>query len=278
MIKVGQHADLEAIKITPQGMYLDGGPYGEVLLPNKYIPKDLEPGGTLRVFLYTDSEDRVIATTLKPKATIGKFAVMQTVDVNKVGAFLDWGLEKDLFVPFSQQMVDMERGRYYCVYVYNDEITDRVVGSAKIHKFISLPPEDLEVNQKVDILIAQTTDLGYRAVVNQSYFGQLYHNEIFGKIYVGQEMEAYIKKIREDGKIDLVLQKTGFKNVIDDISQTVLTAIQDNDGFLPLNDKSAPEDIYQEFKFSKKIFKKAVGQLYKNKLITIEKDGIRVLN
>ena len=275
MIKVGQHADLEAIKITPQGMYLDGGPYGEVLLPNKYIPKDLEPGGSLRVFLYTDSEDRVIATTLEPKATIGKFAVMQTVDVNKVGAFLDWGLEKDLFVPFSQQMVDMERGRYYCVYVYNDEITDRVVGSAKIHKFVEEPPEDLEVNQKVPILVAQTTDLGFRAVVDQRYFGQLYHNEIFGKIYVGQEMDAYIKKIREDGKIDLVLQKTGFKNIIDDISQKVLDAIQENEGFLPLNDKSAPEAIYAEFKFSKKIFKKAVGQLYKNKLITIEQDGIR---
>lgn len=276
MIKVGEHNDLEILRQVEFGMYLGDDEGNDILLPNKYIPENSFVGETINVFVYRDSSDRIIATNINPKAKVGQFALLKVSDVAPMGAFLDWGLEKDLLVPFREQKDRMQINRWYMVYVYLDEETDRVVASAKLDKFLDNIPPEYELNQEVDLLIAHQTDLGYKAIINNLHWGILYKNELFKPINVGEKLKGYIKFIREDEKIDLSLQLPGYEK-IDGIAQGILDVLKSHDGFLPVNDKSSPEVIKNQFQESKKNFKKAIGSLYKQKIIDISSEGIRIV-
>ncbi|HPY82486.1 MAG: S1-like domain-containing RNA-binding protein [Bacteroidales bacterium] len=276
MIEIGITQQLTVVKIVDFGAYLDGGPYGEILLPKRYIVTELAEGDEIEVFIYFDSEDRIIATTEKPYVMVGECAFLNVVQVNRHGAFLDWGLSKDLFVPFREQMVKMQEGKSYCVRVYVDEKTQRIAASTKIESYFPdyFPP--YKVDQEVDILVHSKTDLGFKVIVEDSFWGLIYQNEIFEPIAPGDAKTAFIKKVREDGKIDLTLQKIGFSKMTD-MQSFVLQKLIGNDGFLPYNDKSTPEQIQQEFAMSKKNFKMTIGMLYKQRKIAILKNGIRLI-
>ena len=276
MIAIGKHASLEVIKETDFGVYLDGGPFGEILLPNYAVPKGTKKGEELSVFIYCDSEDRIIATTLEPKAIVGDFAFLSVKAVGEYGAFLDWGLSKDLFVPFREQLVRMQKGASYLVYVYLDEQTDRIVASSRLNRFVKMTSEGINADEEVDLIVAQQTDLGYKVIVNETYWGMLFRNEVFRKIQIGDRIKGFVKQVREDKKLDIVLQKQGYTNEVENTTTSLLQAITQNDGFLPLTDKSPPQDIYAQLQMSKKAFKRAVGALYKQKKIAIEKKGIRL--
>ncbi len=279
MIQIGKCTSLEVIKEVDFGVYLDGGPYGELLLPKKFVPENTEPGDEIEVFVYSDSEDRLITTTDKPIAQTDEFAVMEVKEVTEFGAFLDWGIQaKDLLVPFRNQREPMVVGKKYLIYVYLDEVTDRIVGMNKLNKILKLKDEYFELKQEVDIIVAGPTDLGYRVIINEEYWGLLYKNEVFQKLEIGERRKAYIKNIREDRRIDVILQKPGINaEGIDEVSQKILDAIKSNDGFLPLTDKSPPEKVYELLGMSKKNFKRAVGSLYKNRLVVLEGKGIRMV-
>lgn len=276
MAAIGQWNELEVVKTVDFGIYLDGGPHGEILMPKRYVPEQYEIGNQLNVFIYLDSEDRLIATSETPKAVVGEFALLKVVSTTSIGAFLDWGLPKDLLVPFREQQQKMEAGHSYLVYIYLDDESQRIVATSKLNKCLNNIPVDYEIGEEVDLIIANQTDLGFNAIIDNSHWGMIYKNEIFQSLKTGQKLKGYIKTIREDEKIDLVLQKEGYEK-IDDITQTILNKLAANNGFLPLNDKSDPEVIKQTFQISKKNFKKAIGSLYKQRLISIETDGIKLL-
>jgi len=271
---IGQYAELKVAKLVDFGVYLEGDDEALILLPNQYVPQKTQLDDTIKVFIYRDSEDRIIATTLNPKATVGEFAVMKVKSVTNIGAFLDWGLAKDLLVPFSEQKDKMQADQSYLVYVYLDSATGRVVATAKIEKVLIDVEANYNEGDEVDILVGRRTDLGYQALIDNDALGILYKNEIFGNLKTGDQRKAYIKKVRSDGKIDLSLQQQGYLNEVPKIGQLILDFLKEEEGFLPLNDKSSPEDIYYTLKMSKKNFKKAIGLLYKQKLITIEETGI----
>lgn len=275
MIELGKYNTLKAFRETEFGWYLiDESASEEVLLPNRFVPEQLQEGDMLEVFIFNDSEDRVTATTQTPDIVRGEFACLQVAEVTKFGAFLKWGMDRDLLVPFGEQRRPMEEGDWYIIYLYLDEQTDRLVGSNKWAKYVEHENIELEVGQEVDLLIAEGSNLGVKVIINNKYQGLIFQNEIFHNIHRGDRMKGYIKIIREDGKIDVSLQKQGYVNTISDISNKVLTEIKNRGGFLNLTDKSAPGEIYAQLEMSKKNFKKAVGGLYKQKLIRIEKDGI----
>lgn len=272
----GAYNTLGISKIVDFGVYLDGGESGEILLPMKWVPDNSKPDDLLTVFVYFDSMDRLIATTQKPFAIVGDFAYLQVKAVNPVGAFLDWGLEKDLLVPYREQLHKLVEGNWYVVYVYSDD-TGRIAASTQLEKYIDSDTGELKVDQEVDLLLYAASDLGFKAIINNRYEGIIYANEVFQNLKHGQKMTGYIKNIREDGKIDLSIYKTGYKNKIDDLSLKILTELKNNNSFLPLNDKSSPEEIYLSLGISKKNFKQSVGRLYKLKMITIEDEGIRLV-
>ncbi len=274
MLNIGKINTLKITRRVDFGVYLDGHEYGEILLPGKYVPTDSIIGSEIEVIVYLDSEDRLIATTESPLAMVGEFCMLKTIMVTPVGAFLDWGLAKDLLVPFREQKQKMVRGKRYLVFIYIDEATDRIVASSKLDKFLSPPPSKLRSGDEIEALIAEKTDLGYKVIINNSYPGMLYKNELFREIKVGQRIPAYIKKIREDEKIDVSLHPPGFKKV-NDITDVILTVLKSNGGFMPVNDKTAPDEIYSLFGVSKKTFKKALGVLYKEKRIFITNEGIK---
>jgi len=277
MVQIGKYNDLRIVKEVDFGMYLDGGDeFGEILLPIRYVSPTFNVDDVIEVFIYLDSEDRIIATTEMPFATIGEFALLEVVEVNKVGVFLDWGLPKDLLLPFREQLKTMEVGKFYFVHIYLDETTNRIAASSKLSKFLSDETPDYEENQEVEIYVTNKTDLGYKAIVENKYWGLLYENEVFKYLKRGETTKAYIKQIRGDGKIDLSIEKSGYEK-IEGLAKEVLEAIKDKGNFLKLNDKSSPEDINSEFGTSKKNFKKAIGTLYKSKLISIDDDGIRLI-
>lgn len=276
LINIGDYCTLEIIKTVDFGMYLDGGPFGEILLPTRYIPENAKVGDEIEVFLYNDSEDRLIATTERPKAKVGEFAFLKVKAAGEYGAFLDWGLMKDLFIPFREQVVEMYVENSYLVRVYLDEKTDRIAASSRWHRFLEEKNETLKEEEEVTIKVATQTDLGYKVIVNDKYWGVLYENEIFQPIAIGDTRKAFVKKIRDDQRIDIILHKQGFEEVQESRSR-ILEKLKANDGFLPLTDKSSPELIYQEMKMSKKAFKRTVGNLYKQQLITLDKDGIRLV-
>lgn len=277
MVKIGKPSTLEILKFTDQGAYLDGGPYGEILLPNRYVPAQCSEGDDIEVFIHFDSEDRIVASTDFPKAMVDQFGYLRVVEVSDFGAFLDWGLPKDLLVPFREQKVKMEKDKSYLVRVYIDQITGRIVASAKYKKFLNLTEPDFTVGDEVDLIIANRTDLGYNAIINETHLGILYFNEIFRQINTGDKVIGFIKKIREDGKIDLSLEKQGYQK-IDPVSDEILIKLKESKNhYLPYGDKSDAELIKEKFGISKKTFKKAIGLLYKHKLISIEPEGIRLI-
>ena len=271
---LGKYNQLEVVKEVDFGVYLDGGDDGEILLPSRYVPEGCKPGDVLNVFIYLDNEERLIATTLQPKVQVGEFACLEVAWINEYGAFLDWGLMKDLFVPVREQKMKMQKGRSYVVHAHVDEESYRIMASAKVERYLSKEKPDYQPGQEVEIMIWQRTDLGYKAIVENQYSGLIYQGEIFKSLEPGMKLTAYIRQVREDGKIDLTLQKDGQKKV-EDFSEVLLQFIKDQGGHTSLNDKSAAEDIYEAFGVSKKTFKKAVGDLYKKRLIVLEEGGIR---
>lgn len=272
-IELGKFNQLEVVKEVDFGLYLDGGDEGEILLPTRYVPEDCKVGDMLNVFLYLDIDERLIATTLTPLVQVGQFACLEVSWVNQFGAFLNWGLMKDLFVPFSEQKMKMQVGKKYVIYAHLDNESYRIVATAKVDRYLSKERAPYEPGQEVDILIWQKTDLGFKAIIDNQYSGLLYESEIFQPLHTGMTMKAYVKQVREDGKIDLVLQKFGQRKV-EDFSVTLLEYVRTQGGQITLNDKSPAEEIYEIFGVSKKTFKKAVGDLYKKRLILIQEDGI----
>ena len=275
-IELGKFNQLEVVKQVDFGMYLDGGEEGEILLPTRYVPEDCKVGDWLNVFLYLDNEERLIATTLTPLVQVGEFACLEVSWVNQFGAFLNWGLMKDLFVPFSEQKMKMQVGNKYVIHAYIDDESFRIVASAKVDRYLSKEKAPYQPGEEVNILIWQKTDLGFKAIIENMYSGLLYDSEIFQTLQTGDTLKAYIKQVREDGKIDLILQKPGFEKV-DDFSKTLYHYIADHGGRIGLNDKSPAEEIYDVFGVSKKTFKKAVGDLYKKRLILLHEDGIELV-
>lgn len=275
IIELGKFNHLEVLKVTEQGYYV-GDAVEEILLPNKYVPDGLEVGHFIDVFIYTDSEDRLIATTLKPKIELGQIAYLEVKDTTSYGAFLDWGLEKDLLVPFKEQTKRMERGEGHLVYMYLDDVTERLVGSAHIGKLLEFDDIALEVGEQVDILVGNETDIGYVSIINNLYRGLIYKNQIFRKMKPGDKTIAYVKEVRADNKIDLSLEPIGIQR-IEPNAQKVLDSLRSSGGRLQLHDKSSPEDIQLLLGMSKKNFKKAIGALYKQRQIRIMEDSIALL-
>lgn len=276
MIEIGKFNNLEVVKELEFGVYLDGKEQGEILLPLRYVPYDTNIGDIISVFIYYDSEDRIIATTEKPLAHVGEFASLKVKAVNRMGAFLDWGLMKDVLLPFSEQKTDAEEGSYQLVYIYVDDKTNRIVASAKLEKFLDNIPAEYEENEQVELIIAGKTDIGYKAIINGLHSGLIYDNEVFTKIWKGKREKGFIKKIREDDKIDVSLQAQGF-DAIEGVAKQILDKLKDEGGFIGLNDKSSPERIYTIFGISKKSFKKAIGTLYKKRILKITKEGISIV-
>lgn len=276
MINVGQIYELEVIKAVDFGFYLDAENLGEVLLPLKYAPSDLVEGDIIEVFLYLDSESRPLATNQEPKALVGEFAYLKVADTSSVGAFLDWGLDKDVLVPFAEQHRPMEVGKFYLVYVFIG-LDGRIIASSKIDKFLDDErPHDFKPQQKVDLIIANTTDLGFKAIINHSHWGLLYKNDVFQRLSFGQYKKGFIKHVRPDGRIDLSLQ--GGQETRNKHAKIILKYLNDHDGFAAVHDKSAPELIADLFGMSKGAFKKTIGGLYKQRVISIDKTGIRLLD
>ena len=276
MVEIGKINALEVVRETDNGLYLDGRELGEILMPKKFITDKVRSQGWADVFVYSDSEDRLVATTEKPLAMVGEFAFLKVVAISRFGAFLDWGLPKDLLVPFREQKADMVEGRSYLVYLFVDMLTKRIAASAKVDKYLDNTPPEYDLGDEVQLLIAEETDLGYKAIVNNEHWGMLYKNQLYQTISLGQKINGYINKVRDDEKIDLLLEKPGYEKV-DAISQKILDELKQNRGFMAVSDKTSPDMINALFGISKKNFKKAIGSLYKQRLITFDSDGIRLV-
>ncbi|WP_298136943.1 S1-like domain-containing RNA-binding protein [Flavobacterium sp.] len=276
MMKIGQFNTLKIDRDTQVGLFLTNGKE-DVLLPNKYVPKVFEIGEEITVFVYLDHEERPVATTLVPYIFLDEFALLRVNYINQIGAFMDWGLEKDILVPFKEQARPMEKGKRYLVYLYMDEKTNRLVASSKTNQFLDNENITVEKGEEVDLIISHITDIGINVIINQKHKGLVYKDEVYDdSIRTGDKMKGYIKTIRPDGKIDVSLHKQGFEN-IEPNSEIILNELRASRGFLRLNDNSNPEDIKTVLKMSKKTFKKAIGHLYKEKLIEIKDDGIYLM-
>lgn len=275
MAQIGRINRLTVKSRRDYGVHLDGGESGDILLPTRYVPENCQVGDEVEVFIYVDREDQLRATTQRPAVTVGQFARLPVVSNSDSGTYLDWGLELDLFVPQSEQKQRMREGRSYIVFVFLDEKTRRITASSRLDKFLSQQPPDYKEGEEVDLIVYEKTDLGYRVVVNLAHEGMLYENEVFQQLSPGQELKGYIRKIREDLKIDLLLQRPGYQGV-DAVSQSILTTMEEHGGRIAVTDKSQPEEIYSLFGISKKTFKKAIGALYKKRLITIDSSGIEL--
>jgi hypothetical protein len=277
MAAIGRFNVLKVLRETGSGYFLDGEELGDILLPGNNVPSALAVDDQIEVFIYFDSEDRIIATTDDPYCEVGEFALLEVVEVNAVGAFLNWGLQKDLLVPFREQKVKMEPGSWHCVYVYLDEQTNRIAASAKVDKFLGKEPASFKPGDKVELFIYGPCPLGYNAIINNAYWGMLYSGEVFQPLNRGEHITGYISKVREDGKIDLNLYPAGYKKASTS-SELIVEYLKRKNGFLPLTDKSPADEIYETFGISKKNFKMAVGSLYKNRVIEIGENGIRLVD
>ncbi len=281
MVELGRLNRLKVIKEVDFGLYLDGGPLdeggmGEILLPARYVPRHCKPGDEIEVFIYRDSEDRIIATTEHPYAMVGEFACLKVVSVSRNGAFLDWGLPKDLLVPFSEQLHEMEEGKRYVVGIYVDEQSNRIAASARLDDFLYEESEgEFEVGEAVDMFVANKTDLGYKIIVNNSHWGLLHFHELVKPLKRGERLSGFIRNIREDGKLDLTLHRKA-RDKTDEAVDIILQQLKRSHGLVAISDKSTPEEIQECFGLSKGMFKKAVGSLYKRKMIALEKDAIRL--
>ena len=275
-IKLGDYNRLTIVKEVDFGMYLDGGDEDEILLPKRYVPENCKPGDELEVFLYLDQDERLIVTTQQPLAKVGEFACLEVAWVNQYGAFLNWGLMKDLFCPFHEQKQRMEIGNRYVVAVFIDEESYRIAASAKVEHFFATDFPPYQPGEKVDLLVWQTTDLGFKVIIDHAYPGLVYRSQVFKSIRIGDSLQGYIMGVRPDGKIDVSLQPHGRQQTTD-FAETLLQYLKDHDGFCELGDKSDAQDIKHRFEVSKKVYKKAIGDLYRRRLITLEDAGIRLV-
>lgn len=278
MIEIGKYNTLEILRETKVGLFLGNGNEAEdILLPNKYVPRQYEIGDEITVFVYLDHEERPVATTLEPYILLNEFALLRVNYTNRVGAFMDWGLEKDILVPFKEQAREMEKGKRYLVYLYMDEKTNRLVASSKTNQFLDNENLTVENGEEVDLIVSHITDLGINVIINGKHKGLLYKDEVYDdSIRTGDKLRGFIKNIRPDHKIDVSLQKQGYENV-EPNAERIIDELKANRGFLRLNDNSHPEDIKTVLKMSKKTFKKAIGALYKERVIDIKEDGIYLL-
>ena len=278
MALIGRYNSLQVVKQTDFGLYLDGGADGEILLPNRYVPKGepSEIGDWLNVFVYLDSEDRLIATTEKPKAQVGGFASLKVAEINKVGLFLDWGLPKDLLLPHSEEKRPLQVGDYCVVHVYLDKRSKRITATARLDRYLDNTPPRYKVGDAVDLLVVERTDMGFKAIINNQHWGLIHKNEVFKFLRNGMQEKGYIKELRADGKISLSLQPVG-QEATDSLGEQILARLREQGGSLALSDKSPPEAITQAFGVSKGNFKKAIGGLFKQGLITIHDDHIELV-
>ncbi len=276
MLTIGVYHTLEIIREREPGLFLSDESGNEILLPNKYVPETFNIWDKIKVFVYLDHSERPVATTLEPYAQVNTFAYLKCTTVSDIGAFMDWGLEKELFVPFKEQASKMRAGSWYLVHVYLDEDTNRLLASSKTNRFLENKVVLLSPYEEVNLIASHPSPYGWNMIVNQKHLGLVYEDEIFQKISAGDEMKAFVKKVRPDGKIDLTLQRHGYRG-IDANATTVLKQLEASGGFIDIGDKSPPEQIKEVFQLSKKSFKKAIGTLYKAKKISIEEDGIRIL-
>ena len=275
-IRLGDYNRMTVVKKVDFGMYLDGGVEGEILLPSRYVPEGCRIGDELDVFVYLDQDERPVATTLNPLAKVGDFACLEVAWVNEYGAFLDWGLMKDLFCPFREQKKRMERGQRYIVHVGIDEDSYRMMASAKVERYLSHERPDYSHGAEVDLLVWKKTELGFKVIVDNQYGGLVYDSQVFRPLCTGDRLKGYVDKVRPDGKLDITIQRTG-RQATEDFADVLLQYLHDNDGRCDLGDKSPSELISDRFKVSKKTFKKAIGDLYKRRLITIGDDGITLV-
>lgn len=275
MAKIGERASLKILREKSFGLYLDGGELGEVLLPHREVPKDNVIGADLDVFVYTDSEDRPVATLAKPKAMPGEFARLKCVEVTGVGAFLDWGLPKDLLVPFREQKARMEPGRTYLVRVHFDEVSGRIMASTRITRFLDKTPHHFKPGDEVDLVIFAKTDLGYKAIVNGTHSGLIFAEGVFQELQPGEKTKGYIAGVRPDGKIDLTLHAAGRGKVMS-LEERILAELEARGGFWAIGDHSSAAEIHDELGVSKRTFKQAIGGLFKKGSISIEDRGIRL--
>lgn len=275
MLRLGDYNTLRIVKSVDFGLYLDGGEEGEILLPQRYVTKDMHIGDEIEVFIYLDQEERPVATTEHPIAKVGEFASLEVAWVNQYGAFLKWGLMKDLFCPFREQKKRMEQGQRHIIYIKVDKDSYRLMATAKVEKYLE-PAPAMKHGDPADILVWQKTDLGFKCIVNNRYQGQIYDNQIFQPLHSGDRLQGFIDHVRQDGKIDLTLQPSGRQHTLD-FAEVLLRYLYENDGYCNLGDKSPAELIYDRFQVSKKAYKKAIGDLYRRRLIIITDDGIRLV-
>lgn len=276
MAELGKINQLQVIKRVDFGVFLEGDTLGEILLPGSEVPDDIDVGDSLEVFVYLDSNDLPIATTTMPLAQVGQCAHLKVVDVNEIGAFVDWGLPKDLLVPFAEQFRPMELGRSYVVYLYLDPASDRIVGSRRLNRFVPDSSPYFKEQQQVELLICGRTDLGYKAIVDQSVIGLLFESDAIKPVHYGQTLTGYIKRVRSDNKLDLCLQLVS-REALDGLAKRILSFIESEEGQITLTDKSSPEAITAQFGVSKSSYKKALGKLYQKRLIVIEKHQITLV-
>lgn len=277
MVQLGQYNTLPILRFVDFGLYLDGGDGLEILMPKRYMPEGAKEGDEIRVFVYQDSEARLIATNEHPYATVGQFANLRINSVNQTGAFADWGTSKELLIPHREQAVKMEEGHRYIIYIYIDQVSGRIAGTSKLDKHLGNIPPTYQDGEEVEALIWRRTPLGYKAIINHQHVGMIYENQIFREVRIGERLRAWVKGIREDEKIDLSLQPIGYRQMIDPAEATILKALHNHNGFMPLTDHSTPELIAFELQMSKKTFKKAIGSLYKQERIVIRPDGIELI-
>jgi uncharacterized protein len=276
MLEIGKYNTLKVLREVDFGYYLEGYEWGDILMPKRYATYEIQIGDEVDVMVYLDGEERLIATTEKPYAQVGEVAFLEVKDVNQFGAFLDWGLKKELFVPFAEQKLKMEVGRRYLVFIFLDEKTERVMASAKLNKFIDQAPPLVKPGQKLLGHVWSKTDFAYKVIIDSSHVGVLYTNEVFKPLQIGQRIDVYIKKVRDDLKIDLSLTPITIER-FDEFSETILQKLEKFNGFIKISDNSPPEKIYEVFGMSKKNFKKALGKLYKERKIMLHEDGIQVV-
>ncbi len=274
MATIGKMNGLPILRACNHGLILDGGELGEILMPNRYIPNDWHAGDILDIFLMLDSEDRLTATSLKPLAMVDEFACLKVISATNIGAFLDWGLPKDLFVPFREQNTELREGQTVVVRVYFDRVSGRIAASAKLDRYVDKTPARFEDGEKVDLIICAKTDLGYKSIVNETHWGMVFFNDVFQPLEKGERIDGYIKEVRPDGKINLTLQKMD-ANRFSNLADQIMSHLKAHGGFMPVTDKSPPEEIYKLFGVSKKAYKRAIGGLYKKRRITFENNGTK---
>jgi predicted RNA-binding protein (virulence factor B family) len=276
LTELGKTNHLKIVKKVDFGLYLDGDNFGEILLPKRYVTTEMNVGDVIKVFIYLDGEERYTATTDIPNAEVDQVAYLKVKSIEKIGAFLDWGIMKDILVPFSEQKIPMELNKYYPVFIYVDKITKRITATMKLEKFIHKNPPLYKTGEEVSGMVISSTDLAYKTVIENCHFGLLYKNEVFKPLMPGQKLSLYIKKVREDGKIDLTTEAPGFQK-IDNIGKNILDRLHKEGGFMAIHDKTEAEIIYRTFGISKKVFKTTIGNLYKHRKIQLLPNGIQLV-